>query len=110
MATDIGNVQIYLGQWWNFGQNFDKRKNSILLTKVFKILKKFLASSLPKQTLLFRDAIKKKKQDISWHCAKFIWYLPTLPNCDKIYYDIFVIFEVPTHLYAIVTWDKKNLV
>ena len=53
MATDIGNVQIYLGQWWNFGQNFDKRKNSILLTKVFKILKKFLASSLPKQTLLF---------------------------------------------------------
>ena len=27
----------------------------------------------------------QKKQDISWHHAKFIWHLPTLPNYDIIY-------------------------
>ena len=37
---------------------------------------------------LSKGSRQKKKHDILWHRVKFIWYLPTLPNYDKIYYDI----------------------
>ena len=52
-----------------------------------------------------RDALKKL--DIPWHQAKFIWHLPTIPKYDKLYYDILVIFEEPTHLNDIMTWEKN---
>ena len=54
----------------------------------------------------FRDAVNKKKQDISWHCANFIWYLPTLPNYDIIYLWHCSNFLSPTYLHVIVTNDK----
>ena len=61
-------------------------------------------------TYKLREAFKKNKQDISWHHAKFIYHLPTLPNYDIIYYDIFGIFWLPTHLKVIMTYNKLNLV
>ena len=57
----------------------------------------FLLSFLVCQGLTrqIRDAVNKK-QDISWHCAKFIWYLP---NYD-IWHNIFMTLKYffGTHL------------
>ena len=50
---------------------------------------------------------RQKKDEILWHRVNFIWHLPTLPNYDIIFYDILVIFEAPTHLQVIMTFNKN---
>ena len=50
-------------------------------------------TSQRKQPKLDKGSLQKKKQDISWHWAKFIWHLPTLPNYNIKYLWHFSIFR-----------------
>jgi len=104
-------LTIFTQNFANF-YNFYQKKGGKLFQRIFACGEKikfcgriFTYGNCSRSWL--REAFKKKKDQILWHRVNFICHLPTLPNYDIIFYDILVIFEAPTHLQVIMTFNKN---